>query len=306
MKKITILKHGGGELANQLWNYVSIYAYSLECGAKITNPSFFEYHSYFKFIKNENLLIRFLSSWFKNHAGRRSNYRNRFWRNTYLIYVSMMKFFVKKNVLSSENERSQVVYLPPTSDLPVLENKKRAYFIGWLFRNPAGLKKFRNELVPTFAPNSIIEKKVAEIIKPIRQKYKRVIGIHIRQTDYRTFKGGIYFVPQTRVKAIIDEFILKNSVNINETLFLFASDGQIEKDVFKNLNIYVSKENSVTDLFLISSTDTIIGSDSSFGAFASWYGNIPHIVMTKDVIDWSYYTNKREYFENKYSKMVHY
>lgn len=306
MKKIIILKHSRGELANQLWNYISIYACGLETGAQVQNPSFFEYHSYFNFLAKESLITRFFSSWFKDSTNRRGSMHNRFWRNVYLGYVEIIKFFAGKNLVSSENERNQVVFLPPTSPLPSLENKKTTYFIGWLFRNPLGLRKFRRELVSAFAPNKIIEQKVTDIIMPLRQKFEKIVGVHIRQADYRTFKGGVYFINQTRVKEIIDEFIQKNSMDKNKTLFLITSDGPVEANIFRNLTTYISKENFITDLFLLSSTDIIIGSDSSFGAFASWYGNIPHIVMTKNFMDWGYYSNKKEYFENKYSKMVQY
>ena len=169
-----------------------------------------------------------------------------------------------------------------------------------------GLKKFREQLILAFTPYTKIEHKVKSIIKPLRQKYRRIIGIHIRQTDYKTFKGGAYFMSQKRVREIIDEYIQKDSIDKNNTLFLITSDGHIEEPLFKDLNTHISKENGIMDLFLLSSTDTIIGSDSSFGAFASWYGNIPHIIMTDNTIDWNYYTDKKEYFENMYSKMVQY
>lgn len=306
MRKIIILKHSQGELANQLWNYASVYACGLESGARVRNPSFFEYHSYFNLLKSESVVTKFFSFWFRKSITRRSGLRNRFWRNVYLWYSGFIRFFVEENIISSENENNHVVYLPPTSALAGLDNKVVGYFTGWLFRNPVGLKKFRKELVSAFSPNKTIENKIASIIKPFRQKYDKIIGVHIRQTDYRTFKGGIYFIEQIRAREIMDEFIMKNNTDKDKVLFLITSDGPVDSSFFNDLNIYISKENSVTDLFLLSSTDTIIGSDSSFGAFASWYGNIPHIVMTKNSIDWSYYTDKKEYFENKFSKMVQY
>ena len=107
MKKIVILKHGGGELANQLWNYVSIYAYSLECGAKITNASFFEYHYYFKFINKEGITTKFFSCWFKSAVSRRSSLRNRFWRNTYIIYTGIIKLFVGKTSYLQKIKRAK-------------------------------------------------------------------------------------------------------------------------------------------------------------------------------------------------------
>src|SRR3989338_7350113 len=147
MKKIIILKHSRGELANQLWNYAAIYAYGLEVRALVTNLSFFEYHSYFKFINKEGITTKFFSFWFKNSTGRRSSFRNRFWRKVYLAYAGIIKYLVLKNIISSENENNQITYLPPTSPLHPLENKEKLYFIGWLFRNPVGLKKFRTELI---------------------------------------------------------------------------------------------------------------------------------------------------------------
>lgn len=306
MKKIIILKHSRGELANQLWNYVSIYAYSLEIKVSIKNPSFFEYHSYFRFIENESIITKFLSYWFRGTISRRSGLRNRFWRNTYTIYTGIIKLFVSRNIISSENKENQVVYLPPTTRLLSLENKKRNYFIGWLFRNPVGLKKFRSEIISTFMPNEIIENKINDIVQPLRQKYERIVGIHVRQSDYNTFKGGAYFIDQTRVREIINEFMINNSINKDRVVFLITSDGLIDENVFHDVNTYISRENAITDLFLLSSTDTVIGSDSSFGAFAAWYGNVPHIIMTKNPMNWSYYADKKEYFENKYSNMVHY
>lgn len=307
MKKIIIIKHGGGELANQLWNYVSIYAFGLEKDARVQNPSFFEYHHYFNLLKDESMLTRFFSFWFRKSSGRRGNPKNRFWRNIYLAMVRIMRTFFERNWLSSENDRNEITYLPPTSQLPLsIEKKDTVYLSGWLFRNPDGLSKFRKKIISSFAPNNRIEKRVVDIIQPLSEKYQKIIGIHLRQSDYRDFKGGTYFINQTRTKDIINEYIQKNSVDRNRVLFLIASDGPIDSGIFRNINTYISKEDAVTDLFLLSSTDTIIGSDSSFGAFASWYGNIPHIIMTKDPIDWNYYEDKKEYFRNKYSKMVQY
>ena len=304
--KIIILRHGGGELANQLWNYISIYAYGLESDKRVKNPSFFEYHSYFKLIKNESLITKFLSFWFKNFSGRRSSLRTRFWRYVYSVYAHILQFLNRKNVISSENQNSIVTYLPPTSNLGLSNTNKIIYFIGWLFRNPIGVNKFREVIIKDFEPDEIIKKKVDDIILSLHQKYKKIIGIHIRQADYKIFKGGVYFIDKNRVREIIDEYIKENTIDIDKVVFLITSDGKIDENVFNNLNIYISKENAIIDLFLLSKTDRIIGSDSSFGAFASWYGNIPHIIMIKDPIDWNYYKEKEEYFENKYSKMVKY
>src|SRR3989344_5234438 len=115
------------------------------------------------------------------------------------------------------------------------------YFVGWLFRNPQGLKKFRKELISAFTPKKAVKEKVNIIIGTLRQKYKKVIGIHIRQADYKEFKGGMYFINQIRVREIINEFIQKNSIDKNETVFFIASDGPVDLGIFHSLNMYISK-----------------------------------------------------------------
>lgn len=305
MKKLVILKHGGGELANQLWNYVSIYAYALEKGITVQNPSFFEYHPYFRFIDHEIATTKIFSFWFRDFSGRRSSLRNRFWRFIYALYSKMVASLHPSSLVSSENVKSERAYLPPTKEME-FPNKETLYFLGWLFRNPTGLAKWRNSLIGAFAPNESILNRADMLIESLRKTSETVIGLHIRQGDYKIFKDGRYLISQSRVRQIVDEFLSLRDIDPNKATILITSDGPIDQDVFKGLNICISKENAVTDLFLLSKTDAILSSDSSFGAFASWYGNIPHVVMTSDPIDWSYYNEKTAYFENKYATLARY
>ncbi len=169
-----------------------------------------------------------------------------------------------------------------------------------------GIEKYRNEVKKYLSPRIDIEEIVNGKIKELRGKYDSIVGVHVRQGDYQTWRGGAYFIEQKRVREIIDEYISVFKIDIKKTCFVIASDGQIDTEIFVSLNIFVSKENAVVDLFLLASSDTIIGSDSTFGAFASYYGNIPFFVMQNESIDWSYYNDKTKFFENKYSTMVHY
>lgn len=306
MRKIVILKHGGGELANQLWNYVSIYAYGLEIGAEVKNPSFFEYHYFFNFLPKESLKTRFLSFFFKTPR-RRAHFINRIGRIKYAVWVKIVSLLHTSRIVSSENTENTAVYIPPTKDLEAkYKEYSTLYFCGWLFRNPRGIEKFSKELHELFRPHAKIHTRVENIIKPLRTRYTQIIGVHIRQSDYKNFKQGKFVITQERVRTILNEYVTENALDTAKTLFLIASDGPINQDVFKGLTIYISKENSVTDLFLLSQTDTILGSDSSFGAFAAWYGDVPHIIFEHETMDWAYYKDKKNFFENKYTLLTQY
>jgi len=301
MKKNIILKNAGGELANQLWNYVSIYAYSLEVGARTYNPAFFEYHNFFNLLKNENYLTRLFSMFFQKPQ-RRNHWINKVFRFKYKILIKIICLFNKNNILSSENKTNVIFYLPPSKELATKTHKQ--YFLGWLFRNPVGLEKYRNEIIEAFKPKFNIERKINNIISEQKKKYSCIIGLHIRQGDYKIFRNGKYLIDQYRARQICHEYIENKKLNNQTTLFIITSDGKIDPEIFNGLNIYISKENAIADLFLLSKTEGVIGSDSSFGHFASWYGNIPHIVLKNETIDWNYYQNKNKYFTNKYLELL--
>ncbi len=301
MKTNIILKNAGGELANQLWNYISIYAYSLAIGAKTKNPSFFEYHYFFNLLKDENLMTKIFSVFFKT-TRRRGHWLNKLFRFKYKFIVKVISILNKSILLSSENKKNNVTYLPPTKDFDSKGEKQ--YFLGWLFRNPVGLDKYRNEIINAFRPTKDIEDRATSILNGLRIKYSNVIGLHIRQGDYKIFRDGKYLVDQKRIGEICNEFLVQRKLEQKNTTFLITSDGQIECSCFDGLNIFISKENAVTDLFILSGTDAVLGSDSSFGHFASWYGDIPHIILKRESIDWDYYSSKGRYFTNKYLELL--
>ncbi|HVT75241.1 MAG TPA: hypothetical protein VHD69_02415 [Candidatus Paceibacterota bacterium] len=303
IKRIVILKHGGGELANQLWNYASVLAYGIDANVPVRNPSFYEYHRFFRFLKDEGAITKLRSLFFLKPR-RRSSWISRNQRFKYALYAALAKKLCARSVYSSENSENKIVLLPPSEALPARYDAcARLYTTGWLFRNPAGFAKHADALRAAFKPTDQILQRVDTIMAPLRKSYDRIIGLHIRQSDYATFKGGKYLVSQELFREIAEEYIDENGLVDAKTAFVIASDGPIDPSKFADLNIYVSKENSVVDLFLLSYTDAIIGSDSSFGAFAAWHGNIPHIIAKKGPMDWSYYAGKTTYFDNTYSEL---
>jgi len=303
MKKLIILQSGGGELANQLWNYMSIYAYSKEIGAPITNHSFFEYGSNFD-IQKPGFLNLLLYKPFKNHKKRRNSFKRQLWRNFYKIYILFVRVFKKENIISSTNSKNEVFYLPPSSEDKSGLEKDKLYFEGWLFRNPVGIEKYREEILGYFRPIQSIETKISNFLK--NHSGKHMVGVHIRQGDYRTFKNGQFFIEQNRIREILNQYLGVIKKAPNEVTFIITSDGQIDETEFKGLQYEISKMGPVEDLFLLSKMTAVLGSDSSFGNFAAYYGNIPHIIFKNEEIDWEYYKNKNLYFPNKYCTLVHY
>ncbi|MEK7645422.1 MAG: alpha-1,2-fucosyltransferase [Patescibacteria group bacterium] len=305
-KKISIIGAGGNELANQLWNYASIYAYCLERGLDLKNPSFFEYGSSFEMSAAPNWLFKvafFLP--FEDYRGRKTAFRRRLWRKAYSWYARVMFLTKKQRIFSYEHPDNIPFYLAPTTSKEALPGHC-SYLDGWLFRNPVGLEKYRNEIRAYFAPKPSIQKTANDLLTPIRQRYQNIVGVHVRQGDYRTWRNGAYFIEQKRVREILNEYLQHAGTAAKDSCFVIASDGPIDESVFAGLNIVVSKNGPVEDLFMLAQADVVIGSNSTFGDFAAYYGNIPHIVMTNEPVDWGYYAGKNTFFPNKYCTWVHY
>ena len=298
-KKVVILDHeGGGRLANQLWSYISIYAYCLEQGYKCANPSFFPYKKYFNLPRKIDLI--YISYRISKRVGHK----------IYGIYKNAIKIMFPKKIINSGNalKFNGVFYLPPSNvksehdkkEIEKIESEsyKKIYTTGWLFRNPIGIIKHRQKLIASFSPKKNTTDKIKKFIESLRADYNEIIGIHIRQGDYKTFDQGQLFFEQKKIKKIMDDFLVAFNKDRRKVIFVICSDDDVDEAIFSGLNIKVNRGSTVEDLFILSATDLIIGSNSTFGAFASYYGDIPFIIFEKK-INWDFYKNKREYFENK-------
>jgi hypothetical protein len=310
MKKIVIVGAKGGELANQLWNYTSVYAYCLEKEFDLKNPAFFEYGNYFRMPKRNLFFRLFFFLPFTNYTKRKRSFKRRLWRKVYSYYAYLLLLMHNKSALVLDPTEHEAFYLPPTREnerLSMLEASfDIIYFDGWLFRNPLGLQKFRKEILKYFKPRADIEQEIQRQVQELRSRFTHIVGVHIRQGDYRAWRGGAYFIPQGRVRELLNEYLERTGHTPSNTSFIITSDGPIDASLFTGLSVSISKGSAVHDLFLLSTADAVIGANSTFGAFASYYGNIPFIVMQKEPMDWEYYSDKRSYFENKYSTFVQY
>jgi len=314
-KRVIIFWHSGGRMANQLWQAVSIYAYCLEKGFDFENHSFFEFAHLFNF-KSGNKIIDLLFynpyPLLKKILPRAlyADPHDYFYRSYYKIYVKLIEFFCRKKIVSAPDGVNPVVhYLDPTGntdkEMAEFENNaaKKIYLSGWLFRNPAGIEKYRKEIRAYFAPREDVKTKVDVYIGRLRSKFKNIIGIHIRQGDYKNeFGGGKLFFSENEAATFMNEYLDKFGLDGAQTVFVLCSDGKLDSEKFNGFNVSrMDKAGATDDLFSLSQCDAIFGSDSTFGGFASYYGDKPFIIFKKEGIDWEYYRDKRKYFQNKYS-----
>lgn len=288
MKKYTIIKPNCREFANHLLNYLSIYAYGIETGARVQNPSFFEWHQYFNLTKKEPPFTKMISL-FPAFRG--------VWKSLLSFYGS---YIIRTSAQCVRLTLGITMSLPPTRLLVTRgDSCETTFFIGWHFRNPVGMKKHRDTLIAAFTPKESVLKKIEEVSAPLRGKH--LVGIHLQQQPFKGFEDEPFLVPLPRVRRIVNEYLQEKKLDTKDVALVIISDEDVDPAVFADLTTCVRRGNDVTGLFLLSKCSVVIGTNSIFSNLAAWFGNVPHLVTTNEPIDWAYYANKVNYFENKYA-----
>ena len=321
-KKIIIIESApGARLTNQLWNFASVYAYCLEKGFVCENHSFFEYKhqpdGQYSRLDYNNFFDLPRHGWLNKILIKIHLSQNKFCikLRPYDRYVNLIKTFFSEQIIYSDIDKTSPFYLPPSENQNSSQQKmlssieaskaKNIYFCGWLFRNPAGLKKYHIKIKEYFYPKKEISAKVDSFIQPLRKKYRHIVGVHIRQTDYQTYRNGSFFFKQEKIKIFLENYLQFFNRDKNETLFILCSDGPIDKHLFNGLNIKTGPGKSIEDFFTLAQTDIIIGSDSTFSAFAAYLGNIPFAVFAEPDIDWKKINLNSGFNYNNNSIAVH-
>jgi hypothetical protein len=305
-KTVVIIWDQNGQFANELWNYMNIFAYCLEKGYQLKNYVFYKYGRFFN-IPVGNPLVDW--AYFKTFPVYQSLIPNRFghYLSDRIYRYTLLNWIRKSQKPRIICAHEHVYYLPPTrKSEPILnylekDSCKTIYFYGWLFRNPVGLQKYRQKILNYFHFNEDTFAEVQRSMITLRSKYRHIVGIHIRQTDYRVFQHGRHYVNPQQTAIFARQYLQHFQKKKPETCFVICSDEKVDLQYFSDLKVMQNNGTLIEDFLALASTDVILGSNSTYGALASWYGNIPHIIMLKEGIDWNYYTHKNGYFENKYN-----
>jgi hypothetical protein len=309
-RTVEILYHNHGRLGNQLWLYASVLAYCLEEGYALRNPSFFEYARHFRMQAVDGWRKRVFFDTYTWHRDRRIG------RLAYLVYVWCIRVFFFRRVARIRHTSANSVpfYLAPTRRLNALYPREERllreseaptlYLDGWLFRNPEGIAKFHPQIRSYLRPNENIERFVDGFMTGVRATYQHVVGVHIRQGDYRRHDGGAHYREPRDVARILTEYL--HRTHRKYVGFVLCSDEPLDPADFAGLPVVFARGNEASDLFTLAACDLIIGSNSTYGAFASYYGDIPFEVFSHEPVDWAAVDAREGYAENKRATMVCY
>ncbi len=254
-----------GQLCNRLFHFSYFIANSVEYDYKVMYPYFDDYKFFFE-----------------------STATNKFEGHPISIKLTPFKLISKLilkyiNTLVLAYPNKSVLNIRANNEIYDLKNeqyinKAKTGIVltkGWLFKDEKNLKKHRELLLQIFKPVASYAEIVNQLFVQLKANFDYIIGIHIRRGDYREWNDGKYFYPDEVYLANMETIEREVAAQGKSCCFFICSNEAVNKDIFAHLNTNIEQRHFIVDLYSLAECDYIIGPPSTFGYWASFYGNKP-------------------------------
>jgi hypothetical protein len=291
---VLIYTHGAGRLGNQLLQFAHLLAWCLENKEKvwIINLSFCLY---------SNLLENFFDQPFPNYPMSRSHllflgYLFKMlpeWINRKIYSrLSVYSFKIGRFLPGCQSIGDEDMYQGQSIDLGDEElfetvSRKRATFLrGWQIRSWDLLAKHQNQVrdIMRFKESYVAE--AEEFVQNARKEHDFLVGVFLRQSDYRSWEGGKYFFESLQYLEWIKQIeMLYKDKKIG---FLIMSQELQSREFFASAHYLFGpgvpngSGHYVLNLQALSRCDLILSPPSTFSAWASFLGKVPMLILEEN------------------------
>ncbi|WP_186776100.1 alpha-1,2-fucosyltransferase [Rubripirellula reticaptiva] len=150
--------------------------------------------------------------------------------------------------------------------------------LGLYFDADCKSRSTKDECRQQLAPQQSLAKTIDATISQVRGEGVgdaecEVIGVHVRQGDYRWWLDGRFYFPPTVYATAMRQ--IQQARSNKAVKFLICSDETLASDIFEGMDVHFSGGSPTEDLFCLSRCNLIISTFSSFAYFASFYGDRP-------------------------------
>lgn len=305
-KPLIVFTHGGGRLGNQLINLAHLHAFSLEYKNEfdIINMGFWPYSDLFEITsgnracifsdsKNSYSAYILLNEIFNLSLNKNKRLLNQFLRMIHFYYNTAPG---KQSIMKGESPNFlkyltgvevQDFDLDSPASIELLKSKKGTALAGWPIRCWGLFEKNKEAIRNDLRFSKIYTDLANKYINELRCKFDKVIGVFIRQGDYKTWFNGKYYFDTAFYKKIMTETagLYKNE----KVCFVIASDDFQNAEDFKELNGYLTTGSIaigghfVESLAELSMCDLIISPPSTFSIWAAFSGSKPLLPLISAV-----------------------
>jgi len=144
---------------------------------------------------------------------------------------------------------------------------------GWLFRRSDGFSGSTLALREYFRPTEPAPGNIRRVVQSARAGHDLLIGVHLRQGDYRDYEGGRYFYTAAQYAALMGKAAALFAPR--RAAFLLCSDAAQDAAAFAGFPVTFGSGNLVEDMYALAGCDYLLGPPSTFTGWASFYGEVP-------------------------------
>jgi hypothetical protein len=277
--KILVIGLRTGRLANRLVLFANVIGFAAEHGHRVVNVAFHSYAHLFESTRRD-IYCRYPVARYRSlvdvipgmaPAIRKSRIFYQFirraseWNDRFPI--------LGKSVFTLREVSSQTILLDAPEVQSRMAGAKIVFVHGWRIRAPDSVKRHAEKIREYFRPVAGLETASRQAVERLRQVAEVIIGVHLRRSDYRTWKQGQYFFPPERYAAWMRE--LAAQFPGRKTAFFACSDEPRQASEFPGLAVAIGTGPPIVDLYALAGCDYIFGPPSTFSQWASFYGNKP-------------------------------
>ena len=272
-KKIFI-RHEYGQLGNILFRLANALGYALEhdFGVEDYTLAFCNYH-------DGSSNIRFFENYHSFHFFEYPYPRSRL--------INRIKWKIRdKNYRKSK----MIENFDPSFDLSDLPPHSSYELKGFHFSAKDLVTKHREKICQILDFRSSVKSPIETLLKKAKSKYDILLGVHIRENDFKDFYEGRYFVSASRY---LEEIVHFKELNQGKSLgVLICSDSaKILLEIKERYPDYILPKGSVSqDMYALSQCDYILGPQATtMSAWAAYLGKVKlaQIIPEAESVDFS-------------------
>lgn len=270
-----IIARNFGQLGNRLFLYGHFIAAAAEYGVKVANPCFAEYAHLFP-ATSHDLWCRYPV---EPVVGEPPSLRSRKWlsKAVYLAARGLSLTGLGRAPIRVIRIKGEQRFDLGDHDFAALVWRRHVMAQGWLFRSEPLFQKHADKIRAHFRLGGSHQAAVDRLITSLRSEAEVVVGIHVRQGDYATFLDGKYFYTVSQYASVMRD--IQDQLAPRRVSFLVCGNGHWDRRDFAGLPLRFGTGQLVEDLYALSAVDVLVGPPSTFSAWASFYGDVPLVMM---------------------------
>jgi hypothetical protein len=273
-RRTVVIAQPVGRLANRVLLFAHFIGAALEHGFSIVNPAFGTYAHLFP-STSRDLLCRFpparslpappgsrqLLIRAAQAAADLLHRRQRAGRDVGLVRLA----------------RTESMDLDGEGFLAVLRRHRVVFVQDWFFRSTRDVERHAEAIRAFFTPSPAFLARGLAAFDRARGEADLVVGVHLRQGDYASYKSGRYFYAHREYAAILGR--IERAFPERRIAFLICSDAPLPEGAFASHRVSAGPGGALEDLYALAACDRLVGPPSTFSRWASFYGRVPLCIL---------------------------